>query len=180
MWYTPALKKMQDPEPHTRAILNNLEICVSDALTRSGGRTGKCNIFLNCDGFGLSMIPPITATKRLLKLMQDNYPDKLGVFVIANIGGASQMFLKIILPLLPEVVRQKIHILPNDEEKRTAMMKELVHEPFIPTQYGGGDSYKFDYDTYYKSSGREGQEIEMMSDEEGIRYYETIPYYGPN
>ncbi len=176
LWFNPGMYKMQDPEPYFRVILNSLEVCISDALTRSDGRVAKCNVVLNCEGFGLSYIPPIAQTKRLLKLMQDNYPDKLGVLVIANIAGASQMFLKVVLPLLPVVVRQKIHLLPNDDVKRIAMMKHLVHEPFIPKHFGGSDSYKFNADEYYKSADNE---TPFMSDKEGIKYHETIPYYGP-
>jgi len=167
---------MNDAEAFTRAILNALDTCIADALTRSGGKMGKCNIVLDCEDVGLSKVPPLGATKRALKLMQDNYPDRLGVFVIANVSGAAQMFLKVLLPLLPAVVRQKIHIIPNDDEKRIAMMKELVDEEFIPKRLGGKDDYEWNVEEYYKS----GQfKSEFMTDEEGIDYCETMPYYAP-
>lgn len=174
LWLRPGLFKMQNPEAFNRAILNALDMCVADTFSRSGGKIGKCNVVLDCDDVGFSKIPPIGPTKTLLKKMQDNYPDKLGVFVIANVSGAAQMFLKLVLPLLPQVVRQKIHILPNDDEQRDAMLKELVHDDFIPTRLGGKDDYKFDAEKYYKT----GQyEAESMSDTEGVEYYETMPYY---
>ena len=105
-------------------------------------------------------------------MMQDNYPDKLGVFVIANVSGAAGMFLKVVLPLLPQLVRQKIHILPNHDEKRSEMLKELVDEAYIPVRLGGKDDYRFDAETYYET-------IQKMTDEEGRKYHQTLPYYAP-
>jgi hypothetical protein len=174
LWLTPGLFKMQDSEAYGRALLHSLDNCVADALFRSGGKIGKCNVVLDCNDVGFSKIPPIGPTKTLLKKMQDNYPHKLGVFVIANVSGASQMFLKLLLPLLPEVVRQKIHILPNDDKERLLMLEELVHTEFIPVRLGGTDRYTFDAETYYKSSQ---YGAEFLSDEEGKKYHQTMPYY---
>lgn len=167
---------MQNAEPYSRALLHSLDTCVADAFTRSGGRMGKCNVVLDCKDVGLSKIPPIGPTKTLLKMMQDNYPDKLGVFVIANVSGAAQMFLKVLLPLLPQVVRQKIHIIPNDDEKRAFMLKELVHEDYIPIRLGGNDDYKFDGEAYYKAGPYAN---EFLTEEEAVEYHNTLPYYAP-
>lgn len=174
LWLRPGLKKMENAEAFSRALLNALETCIADTYVRSGGKIGKCNVFLDCDDVGFSKILPIGPTKSLLKKMQDNYPDKLGVFVIANVSGAAQMFLKLVLPLLPQVVRQKIHIIPNDKEKRDSMLKELVHKDFIPTRLGGKDDYTFSPEEFYKS-GR--YEVEFISDAEGLEFIESMPYY---
>lgn len=176
LWLRPGVKKIDNAEAFSRAIINALENCISDAYNRSGGYMGKCNVVLDCDDVGLSKIPPIGPTKLILKNMQDNYPDKLGTFVITNLSGAAQMFLNLVLPLLPDVVRQKIHIIPNDEEKRMNMLKELVHEDFIPKRLGGKDNYVFDAKQYYQVSQYRS---EIITDEAGVEYYETMPYYGP-
>lgn len=175
LWMRPGLHKMESEEPFSRAIINALDACIADAFTRSGGKMSKCNIVLDCDDVGLTKIPPIGPTKRVLKILQDNYPDKLGTFVITNTSGAAQIFLKVLLPLLPAVVRQKIHIIPNDKVERSQMLKALVHEDFIPTWLGGTNEYTFDVKEYYNSSKYKS---EFMTDEESVEYLETMPYYG--
>eukprot|EP00557_Chaetoceros_sp_GSL56_P009138 CAMPEP_0176493282 /NCGR_PEP_ID=MMETSP0200_2-20121128/9468_1 /TAXON_ID=947934 /ORGANISM="Chaetoceros sp., Strain GSL56" /LENGTH=612 /DNA_ID=CAMNT_0017890939 /DNA_START=1355 /DNA_END=3190 /DNA_ORIENTATION=+ len=172
LWMRPGLHKIEDPESFSRAVIHAVETCITDSLIRSGGKVAKCNILLDCDDVGLSKIPPIGPTKRTLKILQDHYPDKLGTFAISNLSSAAQMFLKVLLPLLPEIVRQKIHIVPNDVEERSKMLKAVIHEDFIPSQYGGKDDYKFHAKEYYQN-GR--YKAEVMADEEGTRYYSTIP-----
>lgn len=167
---------MENAESFSRAVIHAVETCIADALIRSGGKLAKCNIVLDCDDVGLSKIPPIGPAKRTLKILQDHYPDKLGTFAITNLSSASQMFLKVLLPLLPDIVRQKIHIIPNDNEDRSKMLKALINEEFIPIQFGGVDEYQFHPKEYYMN-GR--YKAEMMTEEEGIRYYRTIPFYGP-
>lgn len=175
LWMTPGLHKMEDPEPYIRVLMNAIDRCIGDALIRSGGTNAKCNIVVDCADFGLSKIPPIVPTKRALKMLQDHNPDRLGVLVMLNASSAAQMFLKVIMPFLPDIVRQKIHLVPNDPNKRMEMMKELVEERFIPVRLGGADDYKFNADHYYTSEVK----TEIISDEEGVKYYETIPYYAP-
>lgn len=175
LWMTPGLQKMEDPEPYTRVLMNAIDRCIGDALVRSGGTNAKCNIVVDCAGFGLSKIPPLVPTKRALKMLQDHNPDRLGVLVMLNASSAAQMFLKVLMPFLPDIVRKKIHLVPNDPSERMEMMKELVEEKFIPVRLGGADNYKFNADHYYNSEVK----TEVMSDEEGIKYYETIPYYAP-
>ena len=85
------------------------------------------------------------------------------------------MFLKVLLPLLPSVVRQKIHIIPNEKAERARMLKEIVHEDFIPVWLGGVDKYQFEAKEYYKDSEYKS---EFMTDEEGVEFYDTMPYYG--
>lgn len=175
LWMRPGLHKMEAVEPFSRAIINALDACIASALTRSGGKMGKCNVVLDCEDVGLSKIPPTGPTKKILKKLQDNYPDKLGTFAITNLSGSAQLFLKVLLPLLPVVVRQKIHIIPNEEAERARMLKEIVHEDFIPVWLGGIDKYKFDAKEYYTDSEYKS---EFMTDEESVEFYDTMPYYG--
>ena len=55
------------------------------------------------------------------------------------------------------------------------MLKEIVHEDFIPVWLGGVDKYQFEAKEYYKDSEYKS---EFMTDEEGVEFYDTMPYYG--
>merc|ERR1711957_193416 len=120
------------------------------------------------------MIPPIRATKKLLKMLQDHYPDRLGVIVILNMASAAQMFFKILAPFVPEVVRRKIHILPNKKEEQYEVLKGVIDEKYIPIQYGGTDDFKFDSKTYYDSGT---YRCDKWSDKEGKEYIQSMPYH---
>lgn len=161
-------------EAYARVLVHGIDTCIADVLRRSNGKVGKCNILLDANGFGLSGIPSMGMTKRLLSMLQDHYPDRLGVFVIANMANAAQIFLKMVLPFLPIEVRRKIHLLPSDAQGKSKMLKSLVVEQFVPTWLGGQDTHNFDANEYYKTGSYKS---EFISDEEGVEYVKTMPYH---
>lgn len=176
MWYRPGLHKMSNDryEAYARVLVHGIDTCIADAMKRSNGKIGKCNIVLDAAGFGLSYIPPIGSTKRILSMLQDHFPDKMGVLVVANMAKPAQIFMKMVFPFLPLEVRRKIHILPTDAESRSEMLKMLVEEKFIPSWLGGKDAYEFNANEYYKTGKYKS---DFISDEEGIEYVTTMPYH---
>jgi len=175
-WYTPAncQSSTNDHEVYIRVVVNAIETCVSDALSRTDGKIGKCNMVLDFEGFSISMIPPVRVVQKLLKMLQDHFPDRLGVLVIMNMATAGQMILKVTMPFVPDVVRQKIHVLPNNKDAQFEMLKVLIDEQYIPVRFGGTDDFTFDSKTYY-DSGR--YQSEIWSDKEGMEYIQSMPYH---
>lgn len=176
IWYRPGIQKIPNGryEEYFRTLIHAIDTCVADSLQRSNGQIGKCNVVLDAKGFGLSYIPPISATKKLMLMMQDHFPDRLGVLVIANMARAAQIFFKMVMPFLPIEVRRKIHLLPSEGEDRMDMLGALVVEEFIPIWLGGKDAFIFDSTEYYKSGKYKS---DFISDEEGLEYIETMPYH---
>lgn len=177
-WYTPGNRRKSTSddayEDYIRVVVNAIETCTVDALSRSDGKIGKCNMVLDFAGFGISMIPPIGVIKKLLKMLQDHFPDRLGVLVIMNMASAAQMILKLTMPFIPKIVKQKIHILPNNREAQFDMLKELIDEQYIPIRFGGADDFKFDAKTYYDSGMYQS---DVWSEQEGRGYTESMPYH---
>lgn len=169
LWFRPGLKKTGSIEGYFRIIINSIDNCVADTLSRTS-TIGKCNMVLDCDGFGISMMPAIKQVKRLLTMLQDHYPNSLGVLVIANLSGASQVFLKMVMPFLPSIVKKKIHVLPSDADERMDMLTKLVDEKFIPDWLGGNDNYHFNAANFYKDTL-------YATNTEGIEYIKTMPYH---
>jgi hypothetical protein len=176
LWYRPEfqIKNSKTIEQQARVLVHGIDTCVGDALYRSNGKIGKCNIVLDANNFGLSNIPSMSATKKILTMLQDHFPDRLGVFVIANMAKPAQIFLKMVMPLVPVEVRRKIHVLPSDAEERANMLKSLVEERFIPTRLGGQDNYVFDANEYYKTGKYKS---DFITNEEGIEYVKTMPHH---
>ena len=130
------------------------------------------NIIFDCKGFGSKNAPSLANVKLLFRYLQDHFPDRLGVLVVANLGGMAQMLMKMVLPFVTEEVRAKIHIIPNDEESRREMLLQFIDEDKIPTWLGGKDDYEFDSREYYREQC-------VLPDEEIIdKFLIDMPYHG--
>jgi len=89
---------------------------------------------------------------------------------MVNLSGPAQLFLKMVMPLMTEAVREKIHVVPSAHEKKIEMLTKLIGSEFIPKWLGGQDDYTFDVQQYYKESV-------LVTEEEGRDYFTTMPYH---
>lgn len=172
LFYRPGVTNVENPDLYARAMLNAIDSAVEDALVRSKGEIGRFNIIFDCKGFGSKNAPSIANVKLLFRYLQDHFPDRLGVLVVANLGGMAQMLMKMVLPFVTEDVRAKIHVIPNDEEGRREMLLQFIDEDKIPTWLGGKDDYEFDVKEYYKN------EKCVLKEDEISNFLIYMPYHG--
>ena len=171
VWYRPGLASPSDDgEMYTRSIINVLDVAVSESLIRNRGTIGRFNIVMDCGGMSSRNSPTIAGAKRLFSILQDHYPDRLGVLLAANLSGLTQMLMKMMMPFVTEDVRAKIHIVPNGAEERREMLLQFMTEDEIPYYLGGKDDYKYDAKEYYRGK--------CVLPEDAIRDYITMmPYH---
>jgi len=172
VFYRPGLHKYEDTESYIRLIMHTLDEAVADSYSRSNNRVGKFNIILDCKGFSLSILPGFSEVKRLFTMMQDHFPDRLGVLMIVNLSGPAQLFLKMIKGIISEAVRKKIHIVPPPDKGGIDMLKFLIEEEFIPTWLGGADDFVLNPKVAYADR--------LCSEAEGREYYQTMPFHAPS
>lgn len=170
VWFRIGGHKVVDSEAYFRVILNTLDGAVSDNLRRSQNKYGKYNVVLDGADFRLSMMPSMNDLKRGILMMQDHFPDRLGMLFIANMSRVGEILLKMIMPLISKEVREKIKLVPQDKDLKLEMLRAVIEEEFIPDYFGGTDTFFPDQSTYYSSKLR-------FSEEEGRQYMETMAYH---
>mmetsp|Transcript_17757 Transcript_17757/g.32124 ORF Transcript_17757/g.32124 Transcript_17757/m.32124 type:complete len:519 (-) Transcript_17757:98-1654(-) len=175
VWFRLALHTHDDFSAYIRMLIHTLDSAVSDSLLRSNNQVGKYNIVLDCANLTMSSIPKMSDLKKLFGMMQDHLPNRLGVLMLANLGGAGQFLLKMIKPLISEAVRNKIHAIPNDGPERSDMLTAFLHDDaHVPKWLGGSDPYEFNHKEYYAPYI---QQKHVWTNEEGLEYLTTMPYH---
>lgn len=171
VWLRPGLASpTENLHQYIRSVIHAIEMAVSDSLHRNAGTIGRFNVVIDCANMSSKNSPSMSGVKILFSVLQDHFPDRLGVLLLANLSGLTQLLLKMVLPFVTEEVRAKIHIIPNDEVERRMMLQQFIDEKHIPYYLGGKDEYEFDAAEYY-------QEKCILS-EDGIKeYLTTMPYH---
>ncbi len=171
VWLRPSLASPTDnPHQYGRSLIHAVEMAVSDSLERNAGTIGRFNVVVDCANMSSKNSPSIAGVKTVFSILQDHFPDRLGVLLLANLSGLTQLLLKMVLPFVTEDVRAKIHIIPNDEEERREMLLQFIDETHIPYYLGGKDEYEFDAEGYYQGN--------CILPEDGImEYLTTMPYH---
>lgn len=115
-------------------------------------------------------MPSLHQLKVFITILQDHFPDRLGIILLANLGRVGEFLVGIVKPLISEEVRQKIIVLPRHEKKRREMLQAVVGIHNVPQWLGGNDQYEFDPQLYYSTSI-------VISDHESTEYIQTMPYH---
>ena len=89
--------------------------------------------------------PPISTALTILHILQDHYPERLGLALVINVPFLVNAFFKIIMPLIDPITRQKVkfnpEVLKDDLFTADMIMKdwwggepefEYVHEKYWP------------------------------------------------
>jgi hypothetical protein len=171
VWYRPSLASPSDnTELYMRTIIHTLDLAVSDSLLRNSGTIGRFNLVMDCSGMTSKNSPTIANVKRLFSVLQDHFPDRLGVLLVANASTLTQMLMKMMLPFVTEDVRAKIHIIPNKVDERRDMLLQLMTEGQIPYYLGGNDEYNYDAIQYYQGKC-------VLSEDSITEYISTMPFH---
>jgi len=130
-------------------LLHSADRAVALSLQKSHGRVGKFNAVVDATGyeFGKSL-PALSHLKEAVHLLQDHFPDRLGVVVLVNLSRTAELVVNLVKPWLTKEVRDKIHAVRADQ------LSLLVEPHDIPDWLGGPDNYRFDPESYYPREHR--------------------------
>lgn len=171
IWVRPGLRNKSSDDGYLRAHVNTLERAVAASLAKSNGRVGKFNVIVDCAGFSFGLLPGPSQIQIFVTLLQDHFPDRVGIILLSNMGRVTEMVLNMFMKLITEEVRNKIIILSRDPTEREKVLNAVVGYENIPKWLGGTDEYVFNSDDYYSD------EKFLFSDEEAIAYHESMPYH---
>lgn len=155
-----------------RGILHSADRAIAESLVHSKGETGKVNFVISCAGYSFAGNPSVTALKQAVTMLQDHYPNRLGMIFLTNLPRTGEWILNIILRLITKEVRDKIKVIPSgDKAKTMAILRKVVDEEYIPYWLGGQDTYEYSVDEYYPEHNR-------CTEKEAQEFLTTMPYHG--
>ena len=88
--------------------------------------------------------PPLSTAITILHILQDHYPERLGLSLIINVPFLVNAFFKIITPLLDSVTRQKMKFNPE-------VLKDGLFTPDMVMKdwWGGEPEFEYVHEKYW-------------------------------
>lgn len=170
VWARVGIHKHQDPLAYFRCIFHSVDKAVAESLHHSHGRVGKVNAVVDVAHYEWGNLPPLPYIKQAVTMFQDHFPDRLGVVLLVNLSRTAEMLVNVIKALLTKDVREKIHVLAHDPEKRLEQLEALIEHEYIPKWLGGRDDFRFEASSYYPKRIR-------ISEKEGRDFLTSMPYH---
>jgi hypothetical protein len=170
IWVRPGMHQTVDGMAYFRVILNTVDAAIAASLRDSHGRVGKFNAVIDTTNYEWSKMPNIAHIKQHVTMLQDHYPDRLGVLLLINLSRSAEFFVNIVKNLLTKEVREKIMVLPHNKEKALAQLGAVVENEYIPDWLGGPDRFRFDASHYYAKQ-------QHMSEVDSRSFLVAMPYH---
>ncbi|XP_055835554.1 uncharacterized protein LOC129904053 isoform X2 [Solanum dulcamara] len=124
-----------------------LVYCMENAVVNLPEDQEQMVWLIDFHGFNLSNIS-IKVTKETARVLQDHYPERLGIAILYDAPKIFEPFWKIAKPFLDPKTASKVKFVYSDDPNSKKMMEELFDMSLVESAFGGDDKADFDVNKY--------------------------------
>ncbi|XP_060198795.1 uncharacterized protein LOC132627461 isoform X2 [Lycium barbarum] len=124
-----------------------LVYCMENAVVNLPEDQEQMVWLIDFHGFNLSNIS-IKVTKETAHVLQDHYPERLGIAILYDAPKIFEPFWKVAKPFLDPKTASKVKFVYSDDPNSQKTMEELFDMSLIESAFGGDDKADFDINKY--------------------------------
>lgn len=124
-----------------------LVYCMENAVVNLPEDQEQMVWLIDFHGFSLSNIS-VMVTKETAHILQDHYPERLGIAILYDAPKIFEPFWKIAKPFLDPKTASKVKFMYSDDPNSKKMMEELFDMSLVESAFGGDDKADFDINKY--------------------------------
>lgn len=124
-----------------------LVYCMENAVVNLPEDQEQMVWLIDFHGFNLSNIS-VMVTKETAHVLQDHYPERLGIAILYDAPKIFEPFWKIAKPFLDPKTASKVKFMYSDDPNSKKMMEELFDMSLVESAFGGDDKADFDINKY--------------------------------
>ncbi|CAK7341667.1 unnamed protein product [Dovyalis caffra] len=127
--------------------IRHLVYCVENAIMTLNPDQEQMVWLIDFEGWKMSCIS-VKAARETAHILQNHYPERLGVGILYNPPKVFESFWKLVKPFIePKTYKKVRFVYPNDPQSQK-MMEELFDMDKLNCAFGGRNSAGFNYETY--------------------------------
>jgi len=136
--------------PEKEVKVKYLVYLMEKAVRSMDESKGVEKLVLIIDYKGYSQLAGLTMTrisKEILDILQDHYPERLGIAFIINAPWAWTVLWKMLQPFLTDRTKKKVRMLSSGDYSE---IHEIVDLEVLETSYGGKNDFQYKWEKYWK------------------------------
>ncbi|KAM0009253.1 putative CRAL-TRIO lipid binding domain, CRAL/TRIO domain, CRAL/TRIO domain superfamily [Helianthus debilis subsp. tardiflorus] len=131
----------------TRAQIKYLVYCMENAIFHLPPEQEQMVWLIDFHGFSMSNIS-LKTTKETARILQDHYPERLGLAILYNPPKFFEPFWKVVKPFLEPKTTSKVKFIYADDPNTKSYMESLFYVDKLESSFGGKNVAKFDIRIY--------------------------------
>ncbi|KAH9301003.1 hypothetical protein KI387_012586, partial [Taxus chinensis] len=105
---------------------------------------------IDFSGWSLSNSVPIKTARETINILQNHYPERLGVALLYNPPRIFEAFWKIVKYFLDPETFQKVKFIYPKSEESTSLMQQVFDLEKLQVEYGGKNNSQYDHTEFSK------------------------------
>uniref|UniRef100_A0A1D1YJI4 Random slug protein 5 n=1 Tax=Anthurium amnicola TaxID=1678845 RepID=A0A1D1YJI4_9ARAE len=126
-----------------------LVYCMENAIHNLGEGVEQMVWLIDFQGWSMGSIS-LKVTRETAHILQDHYPERLGLGILYNPPKMFQSFWMIVRPFIEAKTYKKVKFVYSDNPDSQKIMEELFDLDKLEPGFGGRNPVKFDYNEFEK------------------------------
>ncbi len=135
--------------------IRHLVYTLERAITLMVPPVEKLCLIIDFPGYSLRNAPSLKVQRQTLKILQDYYPERLGIAVCIDAPTIFWTFFEIIKPFIDRRTATKIHFCTRRAKEGTkqhmqTLMRQLFHPDELEIELGGRSTWQYSNEEYFR------------------------------
>ncbi|QCE00525.1 phosphatidylinositol transfer protein 3-like [Vigna unguiculata] len=131
----------------TKGQIKYLVYCMENAIFNLPPEQEQMVWLIDFQGFNMSHIS-IKVTRETANVLQEHYPERLGLAILYNAPKFFEPFFTMVKPLLEPKTYNKVKFAYSDDQNTKKIMEDLFDFDQLESAFGGNDDTGFDINKY--------------------------------
>ncbi|XVE90300.1 hypothetical protein DITRI_Ditri20bG0066500 [Diplodiscus trichospermus] len=131
----------------TSGQIKYLVYCMENALMNLNQGQEQMVWLVDFQGWSMGSVS-VKVTRETAHILQDHYPERLGLGILYNPPKIFESFWTIVKPFLEPKTYKKVKFVYSDDLKSQKVMEEIFDLDKLDTAFGGRNTAGFDYQAY--------------------------------
>lgn len=140
----PGMQNSTSPEGNIRHLVYLIENAV---LNLPEGQE-QMSWLIDFSGWSLNTNIPISTARDIIYVLQNHYPERLGLIILYSPPRFFQAFWKVVRYFVDPKTFQKIHFVYPNDKNSMELMKTFFDTENLPSEFGGKATLKYDHEEF--------------------------------
>ncbi|XP_042495303.1 phosphatidylinositol transfer protein 3-like [Macadamia integrifolia] len=131
----------------TKGQIRYLVYCMENAILNLSPEQEQMVWLIDFHGFNMSNIS-VKVTKETARVLQEHYPERLGVGILYNPPKIFESFWMVVKPFLEPRTSRKVKFVYPDDPNSKKIMEELFDMDKLEVAFGGNNQTSFNFSDY--------------------------------
>ncbi|KAM7514597.1 hypothetical protein LguiA_004180 [Lonicera macranthoides] len=155
-----------------------LVYCMENAVMNLPQDQEQMVWLIDFNGFKMSNIS-VKVTRETAHILQEHYPERLGVAILYNPPKFFEPFYKVVKPFLEPKTANKVKFVYSDNPETNKIMEELFDTNQIESAFSGKDERGFDINKYAERMREDDKKMPLFWTEGNENEPAVVPQLGP-